>query len=335
MSKILVIGANSFSGSHFVRRALSDEHHVWGISRSPEPIPQFLPYKWNLTTDKLSQDYYKFTQLDLNTDVTLLTQIIDEFRPQIVVNFAAQGMVAQSWDNPIDWYKTNVVAQVQLHEILRKLSSLERYVHVTTPEVYGSTKNKWIDEDSNFNPSTPYAVSRAACDMHLKSFFKAYDFPVIFTRAANVYGPGQQLYRIIPRTVLSAKCNQKLYLHGNGVSERAFIHIDDVVEATMQLAHHADLGTTWHISSNKKVSIKNLVSLICDMTGVIFDDIVQPCDERLGKDQTYLLDSTKIRSTFGWSDKTDLESGIAQTIQWIADSIATFKTLPWDYIHKS
>ena len=81
---------------------------------------------------------------------------------------SSQGMVAQSWDNPLDWYETNLIGQVALHEELRRLSFIKKYVHVTTPEVYGSTCGNWINEDTTFKPSTPYAVSRASCDLHLK-----------------------------------------------------------------------------------------------------------------------------------------------------------------------
>ena len=124
-------------------------------------------------------------------------------RPTHVVNFAAQSMVGESWLHPDHWMMTNVVSAVRLHDLLRNYDGLERYVHVTTPEVYGSTDG-WVTEDAPFNPSTPYAVSRAAGDMSLRTYFANYQFPVVFTRAANVYGPGQQLYRIVPRTIVAA-----------------------------------------------------------------------------------------------------------------------------------
>ena len=166
---------------------------------------------------------FTFHKIDINNDFKKIIELINEYKPEYVVNFAAQGMVAESWLNPTHWYKTNILSQVRFHDELRKLESLKKYIHVTTPEVYGSTNNAWISEDHRFDPTTPYAVSRAACDMHLKSFFKAYGFPVVFTRAANVYGPGQQLYRIIPRTLLSAKTGKKLELH-NGRSFNKKFH---------------------------------------------------------------------------------------------------------------
>ena len=106
------------------------------------------------------------------------------------------------------------------------------------------------------------------------SFFKAYDFPVIFTRAANVYGPGQQLYRIIPRTILSALTGKNMELHGGGKSIRSFIHINDVVKATMKIALKAEPGTSWHISSNTSISIYNLVQKIFDLTNAKFGELV-------------------------------------------------------------
>ena len=151
-------------------------------------------------------------------------------------------MVAQSWNSPVDWYQTNVLSQVAFHDQLRLRSYLRKYVHITTPEVYGSTNGSWLTESTHFCPSTPYAVSRAACDLHLLSFSRAYDFPVIFTRAANVYGPGQQLYRIIPRTILSGLSDIRMNLHGG--PNRSFIHVSDVVRATLTLALEAQSGTS-------------------------------------------------------------------------------------------
>ena len=335
-NKILVIGSNSFSGSHFVKKALSSGYEVMGISRSEEPLTAFLPYKWPNDKDNVCVNQkFIFKKYDLNSDLLKILEDVDSFRPGYVVNFAAQGMVAESWLNPTHWYKTNVVSQVAFHDELRKRSFLEKYVHITTPEVYGSTDEGWIDEKKRFSPSTPYAVSRAACDMHLKSFHKAYDFPVVFTRAANVYGPGQQLYRVIPRAVLSARSGKEMFLHGGGHSIRSFIHINDVVEATLRLMVEAQPGSTWHLSTRESISIRSLIEKICDLCNVQFNNIVTLSEERLGKDQNYLLESSLIREKFGWSDKIDLITGIKETISWVDENYDLLCKLPWNYLHKS
>ncbi len=327
-----VIGSNSFSGSNFVNFALKKGYEVYGVSRSSQINTSFLPYKWSKNPELLK--HFQFFKIDINKDLKKLVELLDDKKPEFIVNFAAQGMVAQSWLNPTHWYKTNVLSQVAFHDELRKRKYIKKYVHVTTPEVYGSTDGGWIKESINFSPSTPYAVSRASCDLHLLSFYKAYDFPVIFTRAANVYGPGQQLYRIIPRTLLSCLTGKTLHLHGGGKSVRSFIHIEDVVRATFELTFNAKAGSTWHLSTEKAISIYDLVKKICEITNANFDEIVQLENERLGKDQSYLLDSNAIRSKFNWKDEIDINDGLRDTLDWVEKNLSNFLNIPWEYQHK-
>lgn len=327
--RFLVIGSNSFSGASFVKYLLERGHFVVGVSRSSEPNDVLLPYKWQTPKGE-----FTFRQIDLNHQLEELITLMNEMQPEYVVNFAAQGMVAQSWEYPAHWYQTNVVGQVLLHDQLRKLRFMKKYVHVTTPEVYGSTDG-WIGESFHFAPSTPYAVSRAACDLHLISFFKAYQFPVCFTRAANVYGPGQQLYRIMPRAMLFARLGKQMQLHGGGLSIRSFIHIDDVADATLRIAKDGVPGESYHISTRDTVSIRKLVEQVCVLTGVAFSDLAVVTEDRLGKDQAYLLDSSKIREELGWTDCINLETGLKQTLNWVDNNLDTLKALPADYIHKA
>jgi dTDP-glucose 4,6-dehydratase len=327
--RFVVIGSNSFSGSHFIQHLLQENYEVIGVSRSEELHSVFLPYRWG----KTELINYRFYQMDLNHDLQALMQIIKDFQPEYVVNFAAQGMVAQSWQTPEHWYQTNVVGQVQFHDQLRKCSFLKKYVHVTTPEAYGSMEG-WTKEHFHFAPSTPYAVSRASCDLHLMSFFKAYHFPVVFTRAANVYGPGQQLYRIIPRTMLFARLGKKLPLHGGGHSVRSFIHIKDVADATLRVAQHGVSGETYHISTRETVSIRGLVEQICVSMGKKFEEVVEVSEDRLGKDEAYLLDSQKIRNDLGWAEQFSLEEGILHTLEWLDNNLEILQEQPDSYIHK-
>lgn len=327
-NRFLIIGSNSFSGAQFIKYLLQNDYEVVGISRSEEINAVSLPYKW----EKLEGNF-RFHQIDINHQLDELIDIMVDFKPEYIVNFAAQGMVAQSWETPQDWYQTNVVAQVKLHDQLRKLKFIKKYVHVTTPEAYGSTEG-WIKESFLFSPSTPYAVSRAACDLHLMSFFKAYQFPVVFTRAANVYGPGQQLYRIIPRTMLYARLGKKMNLHGGGLSIRSFIHMNDVSSATLKIATNGIPGESYHISTNDKISIRGLVEKICDLTSTSFSDLVNVSDDRLGKDQAYLLDSNKLRNDFSWQDEIGLNEGLTDTLTWVDNNLDLLEKLPADYIHK-
>ncbi len=210
---------------------------------------------------------------------------------------------------------------------------LQRYVHVTTPEVYGNTDG-FIKEDAPFNPSTPYAVTRAAADMSLRTYFEAYHFPVVFTRAANVYGPGQQLYRIVPRTILFILIGRKLQLHGGGHSRRSFIHMRNVSDATWRITTKAPVGETYHISTREIVTIRELVERMCHKLGARFEDSVEIVGERLGKDAAYVLDSTKLRNTLGWRETVSLDAGLDECIAWVKENVEELKRQPFDYIHR-
>jgi len=324
---VVVIGSNSFSGAHFVDYCLRQGLSVIGMSRSEEPHPAFLPYT------KRNNAPFRFMRLDLNHDLDRMIEVMESEKPDYVVNFASLSMVAQSWEHPEQWFQTNAVATVTLHDRLRKLDFLKKYVHISTPEVYGTCQGL-VPENTNYNPSTPYAVSRAAADMSLMSFYKAYGFPVVFTRAANVYGPGQQLYRIIPRAILFFLTGRKLQLHGGGHSVRSFIHIEDVSDGTLRIARNAPPSEIYHLSTTRNISIRELVAMIAERVGVRFEDHVEIVGERLGKDAAYLLDATKARTTLGWNDAIGLEQGVDETIAWVRENLDALRALPADYIHK-
>jgi dTDP-glucose 4,6-dehydratase len=327
---LFVIGSNSISGASFIAHCLQAGRRVVGVSRSEELDPVFLPYRW---LDADSQARFAFHRCDLNHDLENLLEVWRDSGAGIVVNFASQSMVAESWQHPEHWYQTNVVANVLLHDALRKSSQLTRYVHISTPEVYGTCQGT-VTEHERYQPSTPYAASRAACDLHLMTFCRQYGFPVCFTRAANVYGPGQQLYRIIPRTVLAVLTGQRLQLHGGGHSVRSFIHLDDVADATLRIADHGKTGAIYHISTDRFISIRDLVAMVCERMGAEFSDVVDIVDDRPGKDAAYLLDSTRCRTELGWQDRVALEEGVDGVIRWARAHRDTLAHMPLAYQHK-
>ncbi len=327
MEKFIVIGSNSFSGAHFVDYALEQGCMVIGISRSDEPSGEFLPYK------KLENNQFTFSKFDLNHNLDQIMEVINEEKPDYVVNFSAQSMVAQSWDNPGDWFKTNTLSTILFHDKIRNCHFLKKYVHISTPEVYGSCSGV-ITEDTPYNPSTPYAVSRAAADMSLKTFHTVYNFPVTSTRAANVFGPCQQLYRIIPRTILYILLGKRIRLHGGGHSVRSFIHIRDVARGTLLAARYPKTGQIYHFSTTRHISIRDLVECICKKMNVNIDSVIETSGERPGKDLAYLLDSSKAYQELGWVPHIELETGIDETISWVDKNIEVLKKQPFDYIHK-
>lgn len=327
--KVLVIGSNSISGATFVDHCLASGDSVVGVSRSPEYDDVFLPYHKNPARDQKM----RFVQLDLNKDLDNLEAILYEFQPEYVANFAAQSMVGESWQNPEDWYQTNVIANILFHERLRKLSFLNKYLHVSTPEVYGTCSGS-VKEHRHYDPSTPYATSRAATDMSLWNYFKVYNFPVVYTRSANVYGPGQQLYRIIPKTIVSFLSNKKVPLHGGGVSVRSFIHASDVSAGTRQALLKGEAGDIFHFSTKETISIRDLVYKIASKLNVSFEDLVEVSGDRLGKDQAYLLNSEFANSKLGWTPQVSLEQGLEEMISWGQNNLKYLQNCSWQYSHK-
>ncbi len=327
-SSVLVLGANSFSGSHFIARALAAGYRVFGASRSPEPAPVFLAHRWKPAGG------YSFHRIDLNQDLDRLMELIRRERPAYVVNFAAQGMVAESWRRPEDWFRTNTLAQAALHQRLRDCDFLEKYVHISTPEVYGSTAGT-IRENDVYRPATPYAVSRAAADMFLAALHRTWGFPVVFTRAANVYGPGQQLYRLLPRAALAFLTGGVLELQGGGVAVRSFIHIRDVAEATLRIMEKAPAGEIYHLATDRRQSIRELVALFAALAGASFEERVRLVPGRPGEDPLYALDSAKARAELGWAAAVPLEDGLLETLAWVRDHLEELRHLPWEYCHKT
>ena len=325
--RCVVFGSNSFSGSHLVKFLLGRGHDVLGISRSSEAEKAFRSYSWDSTDGD-----FCFLQADMN-DKRQYAEVLRDFNPHLVFNFAAQSMVAQSWKTPGDWYRTNVLGLVTLMESLKGLPSVKKYVHVTTPEVYGSTSG-WIRESWNFNPSTPYAVSRAAGDMHLRILHEVEGFPIVFTRAANVYGPGQRVYRVVPRALLCARLSRQMHLDGGGRSKRAFIHVDDVVRATYVIAQRGRSGHAYHVSTDEVTTIRDLVCYAYDLAGADFSELVVEGPARPGNDDAYMLDSSLLREELGWAPRISLEAGLIETLSWVDTNLTALSIAPDAYHHK-
>ena len=291
-------------------------------------IKEHLRYKNN--TKLKNFKYYKIN-LNKKKDLEKLIRIIKKERIKYIINFAAQGMVAESWINPEDWYLTNVVSNSILIKKISKLK-IKKYVNFSTPEVYGHTRSL-KKESYIFEPSTPYAISRSAQDLNLIAYFKTFNFPVVFTRAANIYGPYQQNFRIIPKVIISNLTNKKIPIHGKGNTLRSFVYMPDVSRALYKiLLDKNNIGQSFHISSKKFISILNLVKLINKIMKVNNKNIYY-VKERDGKDYKYTLNSSKIRKEYSWSEKTELNTGIKNTIRWVKKNINYFKNF-FDYIHK-
>ena len=328
--KFLVIGGNSFSGACFSNYVLetNSSSELLGISRSPEYKDCFLPYKQE------NANRFSFHHLDLNKDLIKIVEVIREFRPDYIINFSAQGMVAQSWDKPKQWFQTNCLGIMSLVHELKEDNYLKRFIQVSSPEVYGSCSGR-IKEDAPLNPSTPYAASKASGDLSLMPYFKNYNFPLVYTRSTNVYGAYQQLYRIIPRTILYIKKGRKIQLQGGGKAVKSYIHIHDVSDATLKITRNGTNGEIYHISPDGDgITIYNLVAKVAARLDKKGEDCIEVVEDRQGQDAAYVIDSSKIRNELGWASKINLDEGIDEVIAWVEQHFEELAQLPQEYIHK-
>lgn len=328
-TKVLVIGSNSFSGIDFIDLLLEKKtYQVIGTSRSKEKPDFYLTYKRHQSKD------YRFVQIDLNDHLEQLEQLIKDEKPEYIVNFAALVEVGPSWDKPEDWFLTNTVAVTRLGKMLTQFSFIKKFVHISTPEVYGSCSDK-ITEKAPLNPSTPYAASKAAGDLSLFTFVKNYNLPMCMVRSTNVYGRGQSLFKILPRVALYIKMGKKIPLHGGGTAVKSYIHIRDISEGELAIMLHGKVGEIYHLSPDGEgISVRHLLELVCKKMNVKFEDCVEVVGERLGQDKAYVIDSTKARQDFKWKPTISLEKGIEDVINWVKENYSEMQKESLEYIHK-
>lgn len=328
MKKVLVIGSNSFSGSDFIDLLLeTNEYTVVGVSRSPEKSALFLPYK------RRNSSHFQFYQIDLNKDLLRLATLLNDFRPDYIVNFAAQSEVAPSWDHPHHWFQTNAVALTQFANLIKNLPYLKKYVHISSPEVYGTCVGN-ILETAPLNPSTPYAASKAAGDLSLFAFAKNFSFPLVMVRATNVYGAHQQLFKIIPRSAIYLKLGKTIELHGGGLAIKSYIHIRDISRGELAVMEKGRVGEIYHLSPDQGVAVNQVVQTICRKMKIDFSKVTKAVAERLGQDKAYTIDSTKARTELNWKPLISLDEGIAQTVSWVETSFDEIAKQPLTYLHK-
>lgn len=326
---IVVLGANSFSGQDFVDLLLDrPEYRVIGVSRSPERSALFLKYRGRSDLSR-----YEYHALDMNRQLDDLLNLLDAVRPAAIVNFAAQSEVAPSWEHPEHWFQTNCVALARLANHLRRRDYLKRYVHISSPEVYGACVGR-VAEAAPLNPSTPYAASKAAADLLLTTYRKQFGFPVVTIRATNVYGARQQLFKIIPRAAIHVLLGRPIELHGGGRAVKSYIHIRDVSRGELAALERGRIGELYHLSPDQGTAVRDIVAAVCRLLGADFQSATRVVDERPGQDAAYVIDSTRAHTELGWQPTIGLEDGLREVVEWVRENLDEIRRLPLAYEHQ-
>ena len=328
MKKIIVLGSNSFAGSCCIDYLLNKNYKIYGFSRSNEPSKILLKYRFNK-----KQSNFKFIKFDINNDLNLLKKFIKKNKVDYILDFLGQGMVAESWLNPHHWYQTNVVSKVKLYNFLSKKVKLKKYIRISTPEAVGNVKG-FIFENTQAYPSTPYGISHLAIDLTLLAYYKFNKFPVVISRFSNFYGPHQQLYRIIPKTLYCIYAKKKFLLHGGGKSIRSFIFIDDFCEGIYKSMIKGRIGEIYNFTNREYVSIAWLVKKVCSLTSNNFNKLVKIAKDRPTKDHAYKMNPSKAEKELNWKPKYTIEKGLKRTISWYKDNKKQLLHLKNIYVHK-
>lgn len=304
--KVAITGGGNVYALNFARHLATCGIEHFGIGRSGPKMPAM----WQV------DHHYRFWALHLVDQLPAYLAVLDTEKPDVVVNFAAQGEGAASFGADAHYYyTTNCVALAKFAEALRQRDYVKRFVQIGSSEVYGSVDGP-TREDDQFNPSSPYGISKAAFDKHLEVMHRVHGFPANVVRPANAYCPGQQLHRIIPKAIICALKGEKFQLHGGGRSEKCFIHADDLSRGILKVIEEGELGQVYNCSSPEPISMRYLTERIALACDVKYEDLVDIAPERVGQDSRYWPDSTKLKM-LGWRPVVDLDVGLANMVAWV------------------
>lgn len=329
MKNILVTGGAGFIGSNFIRFVLKNyDYTVINYDK--------LTYAGNLEnlSDVEKSDKYIFIKGDI-CDFKDVENTMQKFEVDTVVNFAAESHVDRSILGSREFIITNVLGTQVLLDVSRKCN-IERYLQVSTDEVYGSLpedkKELKFKETTPITTNSPYSASKAAADLLCNSYFHTHNFPVLITRCSNNYGPYQFPEKLIPLMIAKAIDGEKLPVYGDGKNVRDWLFVDDHCSAIIDVLHKGKIGEVYNIGGNNEWYNIDIVKLILKMLGKS-EDMITYVKDRPGHDRRYAIDSSKISAELGWKPSHKFEDGIEKTVKWYIDNEKWWrKVMSGDYL---
>lgn len=325
--KLLITGGLGFIGSNFIKNILKKYPNYDIVNLDDE---RYGSNHLNLDSIKNSSNY-KFVKGNI-CNFDLCKKLIKE--SDTVINFAAESHVDRSILNAKPFMDSNVMG---VFNILEQINFYKkRLIQISTDEVFGSLKNESADENFKLNSSSPYASSKASAELIVNSYVKTYDCDCIITRCTNNYGPCQFPEKLIPKTLLLAKNDQKIPIYGTGKNIRDWIHVDDHCNAIIDVLHNGKSGESYNISANNEIDNITIVKKILSLMDKS-EELIEFVEDRPGHDFRYSLDSSKIKNSLNWSSKINFDNGIQNTIDWYLENPEwwknieknTFNATPW------
>ena len=310
MEKILVTGGAGFIGSNFIRYMLQEHpYHIINLDA--------LTYCGNLENLRGVEDDPRYTFVRGSiTDRKLVDGIIKDV--DAVINFAAESHVDRSIEDPEIFIRTNILGTQTLLEASRK-HGVERFIQISTDEVYGSAEKGYFTEETPLAPNSPYSASKASADLMVRAYHRTYGLPVNITRCSNNYGPYQFPEKLIPLMITNALENKPLPVYGDGMNVRDWIHVLDHCRAVDLVLHRGRVGEVYNIGGNSERRNIEIVELIVRELGRD-ESLIRFVEDRPGHDRRYAIDASKIRNELGWKPLYSFEEGIRETIRWYIDN---------------
>jgi dTDP-glucose 4,6-dehydratase len=331
--KVLVTGGAGFIGSAFIRLLLEDnKFSVLNIDA--------LTYAANLDSlGEPSSKRYKFLKADI-TQQEVLEDILFKYKPQAVINFAAESHVDRSISGPKTTITTNILGTYCLLESARayfESLSIEdreqfRFHHVSTDEVFGDLNegDDLFSEQTPYSPSSPYAASKASSDHLVRAWGRTYGLPILITNCSNNYGPFHFPEKLIPHMILNALHGSSLPIYGDGSQVRDWLYVEDHASALLQVLLNGKIGETYVIGGNNQRTNLEIVSDICELLEELapikpkgidyYQDLISFVVDRPGHDKRYGVNSSKITAELNWSPQETLESGLRKTVIWYLEN---------------
>ncbi|DAZ93651.1 TPA: hypothetical protein N0F65_009056 [Lagenidium giganteum] len=282
----------------------------WDIAHGTPGSPRHLPKN------------YKFIKGDI-TSADLIEYILCTEKIDTILHFAAQSHVDNSFGNSIQFSQTNIIGTHVLLEEARIHGKIQRFIHVSTDEVYGEGQahTTAMLEDHALEPTNPYAATKAGAEFLVKAYQRSFKLPTIITRSNNVYGPHQYPEKLVPKFINQVIRRYPLTIHGDGTNTRNYLYISDVVAAFDLILHQGTIGEIYNIGGQNELSNKQVALDILRLmnssaaASVLLDHMISNVSDRPFNDMRYTIDSTKLRA-IGWSERVSWEEGLKKTIKW-------------------
>ena len=326
MKKIIVTGGLGFIGSNLIKLLLKKDFKVLNIDKNT-----YSSNFYNVKEFKNNRNY-SFIKCDIAN--RKISKIISKFKPDGIFNLAAETHVDRSIDNPENFIKSNIFGVYNILESFKNYSKKNKktkLIHISTDEVYGDILFGRTKENYPYNPSSPYAASKASSDHLVSSYVRTYKIPAIITNCSNNYGPKQHPEKLIPKLIYNILTNKSLPIYGKGTNSREWIYVEDHCEALIQIFKNGKIGSFYNIGSNKNLInldiSKKLIKIAKTKIKIGKNVKIEFVKDRPGHDIRYALNSNKLIKELKWKPKTSFETGLIKTFDWYLNNVNYFSSL--------